>query len=103
MNVRTQTESLTLKIGTSPPIALHPDTTRARLPRSLTPYKAPHSRTPIVSRDIGNSSGLQMYSPAPLHLRGNALDGNKTKNRRLLLLAAVIIVPTAIKLNQIIP
>ena len=101
MNVRTQTESLTRKIGTSPPIALHPDTTRARLPRPLTPYKAPHSRTPIVFCANGNSSGLRMYSPVPLHLKGNAIDGNKTKNRRML--AAVIIVPTAIKLNQIIP
>ena len=54
-----QTESLTLNIGTSPAIALQSDTTRARLPRPPTPYKAPYSRTPIVSRANGNSSGLR--------------------------------------------
>ena len=75
-NMSTQTESLMLNIGTSPAIALQSDTTRARLPRPSTPYKAPQSRTPIVSRANQKSSGLRTYSHVPLHLRGNALDRN---------------------------
>ena len=70
-----------LKIGTSPAIAQQSDMTRACSPRPTTPYKVPHSRTPIVSRAKGNSSGLRTYSCVPLHLRGNALDRNETKTQ----------------------
>ena len=54
------------------------DTTRAHLARPPTPYKAPQSKTPIVSRADGNSSGLWTYSRVPLHLRSSTLDQNKT-------------------------
>ena len=83
-NTSTQTESSTLKIGTSPGIALQSDKTGARLPRPPTPYKAPHSRTSIVFRANVNSSGLRMYSRVPLQLRGNTRDRNETKTRRML-------------------
>ena len=76
-NISTQTESWMLAIGMSPAIALQSDKTRARLPRQPTPYKAPHSRTSIVSRANGNSSGLRTYSRVPPHLQGNALDQNE--------------------------
>ena len=55
----TQTGSSTLNIGTTLAIALQSDTTRARLPRPPPPYKAPHSRTPIISRANGNSIFLR--------------------------------------------
>ena len=43
---------------------------RVNLPRPLTPYVAPHSRTPAVSRANGSDGGLRTYPRVPLHLRG---------------------------------
>ena len=67
----------TLGIGTSPAIALQSDAIRANLPRPPTIYKAPHSRTTIVSRASGDSGSFRTYSLILLHLRSNSLDRNE--------------------------
>ena len=51
---------------------------RANLPKQFTPYVAPHSRTPAVSRANRSSGGLRTYSRVPLHLRHKTPNSNKT-------------------------
>ena len=66
-NMSTKTRSSTLKVGTSPAIALQSDATRGRLPKPPTLYKAPHSRTNyIASRANRESWSFRMYSHIPL-------------------------------------
>ena len=81
----TQTRSDAFKIGknlaTTPQRQAH----RVNLPKQFTPYLAPHSRIPVVSRANGSSGGLRTYSRVPLHLRGktpNTTDTTKTSNVR---------------------
>ena len=68
----TQTQSAAIKIGKSSATTPQHQAHRVNLPRQLTPYVAPHSRTPAVSRANGSDGGLRTYSRVPLHLRGRA-------------------------------
>ena len=79
----TQTQSAAVKIGKN--LATQHQAHRVNLPKQFTPYVAPHSRTPDVSRANGNNSGLRTYSRVLLHLWGktpNATDTTKTSNVR---------------------
>ena len=78
-DMSTKTKTSMPSVGTSPAINLQSQTTTAHLPRPPTPYKASHSRTPVVSRSNGNGGGLRMYSRVPLHLRGQVVNQNNTK------------------------
>ena len=80
-----QTQSAATEIGknlaTSPQHQAH----RVNLSKQFTPYVAPHSRTPAVSRAKGSSGGLRTYSRVPLHLQGrtpNTTNTTKTSNVR---------------------
>ena len=82
---RKRAKSDAVKIGknlaTTPQHQAH----RVNLPKQFTPFVAPHSRTPAVSRAEGSSGGLRTYSRVPLHLRGktpNTTDTTKTSNVR---------------------
>ena len=66
----TQTQSAATKIGASLATTPQHQAHRVNLPRQLTPYVAPQSRTPVVSRANGSDGGLRTYSRVPLHLWG---------------------------------
>ena len=51
------------------------------MPKQLTPYIAPHSQTPAVSRANGRDGGSRTYARVPLYLRGKTLDINDTPKR----------------------
>ena len=65
-----QTQSAATKIGKSSTTTPQHQAHRVNLPRQLSPYVAPHSRTAAVSHANGSDGGLQTYSCVPLHLRG---------------------------------
>ena len=58
----TQTQSAATKIGKSLATTPQHQDHRVNLPRQLTPYVAPHSRTPAVSHSNGSDGGLRTYS-----------------------------------------
>ena len=68
----TQTQSAATNIGKSSVTTPQHQAHRVNLPRQLTPYVAPHSRTPAVSSANGSDGGLQTCSRVPLHLHGQA-------------------------------
>ena len=51
---------------------------RINLPKQFTPYVAPHSRTPAVSRANRNGCGLRAYSRVPLHSWDKTPNSNET-------------------------
>ena len=51
---------------------------RVNLPQQFTPYVAPHSQIPAVSRANGSDGGLRTYSRLPLHLRVETPNSNET-------------------------
>ena len=66
---KTQTRSVAVQNGTNLAITSQHNANRVNLPKQFTPYVAPHSRTPTVSRAKGSGGGLPTYSRVPLHLR----------------------------------
>ena len=77
----TQTQSAATEIDKSPAITPQNQTNRVNSPGQLTPYIAPHSRTPAVSSANGSKGGLRTYSCVPLLLRGETLNTNDTLKR----------------------
>ena len=61
---------LTVQIGKNLATTSEHKANRVNLPKQFTPYVAPHSLTPAVSRANRSSGGLLTYSRVPLHLRG---------------------------------
>ena len=81
MNIQTQSDAF--KIGKNLATTSQHQAHRVNLPKQFTPYVAPHSRAPAISRPNGSSGGLQTYSREPLHLRGktpNSTDTTKASN-----------------------
>ena len=63
--------------GTNLAITSQHNANRVNLPKQFTPYVAPHSRAPAVSRAKGSGGGLQTYSRVPLHLRDKTPNSNE--------------------------
>ena len=81
--VKTQTRSDAVLNGTNLVTTSQHNANRVDLPKQFTPYVAPHSRTPAISRANWSGGGLRTYSRVPLHLRGktpNSKDTTKTSN-----------------------
>ena len=81
MNIQTQSNEgkIGKNLATTSQLQAH----RVNLLTQFTPYVAPHTRVPAVSRANGSSGGLRTYSRVPLHLRGqtpNSTDTTKTPN-----------------------
>ena len=82
LTVNTQTRSDAVKIGKNLATTSQHQAHRVNLPKQFTPYVAPHSRAPAVSRANGSSGGFRTYSCVPLNLRGktpNPTDMTETK------------------------
>ena len=101
VELNTNTKTSTPKAGTSLAINLQSQATTAHLPRPPTPYKAPHSRTPVDYRASGNGGGLRTYSRVPSHLRGQVINQNNTK-KTIQMLEVARLPLTATKSSQII-
>ena len=75
---KTQTRSVAVQHGTNLATTSQHNANRVNLPKQFTPYVAPHSRTPAVSRANGSGRGLRTYSRVPLHLRVKTPNSNQT-------------------------
>ena len=64
----TQTRPVAVQNGTNLATTSQHNANRVNSPKQFTPYVAPHSRTPAVSRANGSGGGLRRYSRVPLHL-----------------------------------
>ena len=81
--VKTQTRSDPVKNGMNLATTSQHKANRVHLSKQFTPYVAPHSRTPAISRANRSSGDLRTYSCVPLHLRGKtpkSTDTTKTSN-----------------------
>ena len=65
---KTQTRSVAVQHGTNLVTTSQHNASRVNLPKQFTPYVAPHSRIPAVSRANGSGGGLRTYLRVPLHL-----------------------------------
>ena len=75
---KTQTRSVEVQHGTNLATTSQHNANRVNLPQQFTPYVAPHSRIPAVSRADRSDGGLRTYSRVPLHLRVKTPNSNKT-------------------------
>ena len=75
---KTQTLSVAVQHGTNLATTSQHNANRVNLPQQFTPYVAPHSRIPVVSRANGSDGCLRMYSRVPLHLRVKTPNSNET-------------------------
>ena len=75
---KTQTRSVAVQHGTNLATTSQHNANRVNLPQQFTPYVAPHSRIPAVSRSNGSAGGLRTYSSIPLHLRVKTPNSNET-------------------------
>ena len=75
---KTQTRSVAVQHGMNLATTSQHNANRVNLPQQFTPYVAPHSRIPAVSRAIGSAGGLRTYSRIPLHLRVKIPNSNET-------------------------
>ena len=75
---KAKTRSVAVRNGTNLATNLHHKANRVNLPEQFTPYVAPHSRIPAVSRANGSGAGLRTYSRVPLHLRDKTTNSNET-------------------------
>ena len=73
---KTQTRSVAVQHGTN--LATTPQYNANRVNLQFTPYVAPHSRIPAVSRTSGSAGGLRRYSRIPSHLRVKTPNSNET-------------------------
>ena len=64
--------------GTNSATTSQHNANRVNFPKQFTPYVAPHSRIPAVSRANVSGGGLQTYSRVPLHLRVKTPNSNET-------------------------
>ena len=76
--VKTQTRSVAVQHGTNSATTSQNNANRVNLPQQFTPYVAPHSRIPAISRANGSDGGLRTYSCIPLHLRVKTPNTNET-------------------------
>ena len=76
--VKTQTRSVAVQHGTNSATTSQNNANRVNLPQQFTPYVAPHSRIPAISRANGSDGGLRTYSRIPLHLRVKTPNTNET-------------------------
>ena len=74
---KTQTRSVAVQQGTNLATTSQHNANRVNLSKQFTPYVAPHSRIPAVSRANGSGGGLQTYSRVPLHLRVKTPNSNE--------------------------
>ena len=58
---KTQTRSMAVQNGTNSATTSQHNANRVNLPKQFTPYVAPHSRTPTVSRTNGSGDSLRTY------------------------------------------
>ena len=75
---KTQTRSVAVQHSTNLATTSQHNANRVNLPQQFTPYVAPHSRIPSVSRANGSAGGLPTYSRIPLHLRVKTSSSNET-------------------------
>ena len=75
---KTQTRSVAGQNGTNLATISQHNANRVNLLKQFTPYVAPHSRTPAVSRANGSGGCLRTYSCVPLHLRDKTSNSNET-------------------------
>ena len=74
---KTQTRSVAVQHGTNLATTSQHNANRVNLPQQFTPYAAPHSRMPAVSRAKGSAGGLRTYSHIPLHLQVKTPNSNE--------------------------
>ena len=75
---KTQRRSVAVQHGTNLATTSQHNANRVNLPKQFTPYVAPHSRIPAVSRANGSAGRLRTYSLIPLHLRVKTPNSNET-------------------------
>ena len=71
------TRSVAVQHGTNLATTSQHNANRVNLPQQFTPYVAPHSRIPAVSRAKGSAGGLRTYSLIPLHLQVKTPNSNE--------------------------
>ena len=75
---KTETRSVVVQHSTNLATSSQHNANRVNLPQRFTPYVAPHSRIPAISRANGSDGGLRTYSRVPLHLRVKTPNSNET-------------------------
>ena len=75
---KTQRRSVAVQHGTNLATTSQHNANRLNLPKQFTPYVAPHSRIPAVSRANGSAGRLRTYSRIPFHLRVKTPNSNET-------------------------
>ena len=76
--MKTQTQSVAAQHGTNLATTSQYNANRVNLPKQFTPYVAPHSQIPALSRVNRSGGGLRTYSHVPLHLRVKTPNSNET-------------------------
>ena len=77
-NTKNLTRSVAVQHGTNLATTSQHKANRVNLPQQFTPYVAPHSRIPAVSRAYGSDGGLRTYSCVPLHLQVKTPNSKET-------------------------
>ena len=75
---KTQTRSVAVQNSMNLATTSQHNANRVNLPEQFTPYVAPHSQAPAVSRANGSFGGLRTYLRVPLHLRVKTPNSNET-------------------------
>ena len=105
---KTQTRSVAVQHGTNLDTTSQCNANRLNLPKQFTPYVAPHSRIPAVSRANGSGEGLLTYSRVPLHLQVKTPNSNEmtkppnVKNNSNIANGDQIIPDATVKQNRVV-